>query len=385
MSVWIKRVYGWLLKRNKNCRGRPPAGRPRSSDPRAGQTIQRRSHPAEGSAWRSDTQAGETVWSRSRSAEGTAWRGDTQAGESLQRRSRPVEGSAWRSGTWAGETVRRCNYLAEGTARCSGTLRTVKIMGRRVGIAVGAVGRGSFTVEAALAVPIFLLALLVILGFFPLLLIQTQVNAALQYTARIMAVSYQDEEDEGSIVSLAEGILLFRSYLGDHGLSEDFLENGVNSISLANTDLSGEYVQLVANYEVELPTGFWGIDSLPVEQCVSAKKWTGAGTDSSDEEEDTEYVYITPSGSVYHTTTSCPYLSLSTKSVSYSSLSSLRNSEGHIYYACSCYSGESIVYVTNYGTLYHGSLSCSYLKRTIYKVKLDAVGGRSACSKCGGG
>lgn len=313
----------------------------------------------------------------------------------VRHRNRPPGGRTRRSGTCPAEFISpHCRHVA-GTARhrgrpswggiCPGNICPAEFISSRSRHAAGTVWRGSFTVEAALVVPIFLLALLVFLGFFPLLLIQTQVNAALQYTARIMAVSYQDEEEEGSIVSLAEGILLFRSYLGEHGLSEDFLENGVNSISLANTDLSGEYVQLVANYEVELPTGFWGIDSLPVEQCVSAKKWTGAGSDSSDGEADTEYVYITPTGSVYHTTTSCPYLSLSTRSVSYSSLSSLRNSNGHSYSACSCYSGENIVYVTNYGTLYHGSLSCSYLKRTIYKVKLDAVGDRSACSKCGGG
>ena len=354
-------------------RGRPSVGK-----------VRHCSRPPGGRTRRSGICPAEIIPSRGRYAAGTArHRGRPSGGGIRPGDICPAEFNSSRSRPAAG-TARHCSRPPGGRTRRSG-ICPAEFNPSRSRYAAGTVRRGSFTVEAALVVPIFLLALLVFLGFFPLLLIQTQVNAALQYTARIMAVSYQDEEEEVSIVSLAEGILLFRSYLGEHGLSEDFLENGVNSISLSNTDLSGEYVQLVANYEVELPTGFWGIDSLPVEQCVSAKKWTGAGSDSSDGEEDTEYVYITPSGSVYHTTTSCPYLSLSTRSVSYSSLSSLRNSNGNIYSACSCYGGESIVYVTNYGTLYHGSLSCSYLKRTIYKVKLDAVGDRSACSKCGGG
>lgn len=241
---------------------------------------------------------------------------------------------------------------------------------------------GSFTVEAAFVLPLFLFAALVALGLFPLLLLQTQVNGGLQYAARIMAVSYQDFEKEGNNLSLVEGEILFRRYMKEHGCDEDALSHGLNSISLLQSDVSGDYVALVADYNVQLPISFWNINTLPVEQCVRVKKWTGADPDLTDA--DDAYVYITPSGNAYHSSTECSYLKLSIQSVSLSAVKQLRSKDGSIYYPCSCYKGGSRVYITNYGTEYHGDLNCSSLKRTIYKVTKDQVGSRHPCAKCFG-
>ncbi len=240
--------------------------------------------------------------------------------------------------------------------------------------------KASFTVEAAFVLPLFLFAALVVLGIFPVLLLQIQVNNGLQYAARIVAVSCQEAEEENSIFSLAEGQLLFRKYMEEYGCEESVLDRGVSSISLIHSDFSGDYVCLVASYDAKLPISFWGIDALPVEQCVRMKKWTGAEDTGSDEEG--EYVYITPTGSAYHSTSECSYLKLSTRSVPQISVGSLRNKDGSIYYPCSCYQEEQYVYITDYGTDYHGDLKCSGLKRTIYKVSQDSIEGRHACSKC---
>ena len=64
---------------------------------------------------------------------------------------------------------------------------------------------GSFTVEAAFVFPLFLFAVLVILGFFPVLQLQVQVNHALQYAARMTAVSCQDPEEDHSAAAFVEG------------------------------------------------------------------------------------------------------------------------------------------------------------------------------------
>ena len=242
--------------------------------------------------------------------------------------------------------------------------------------------KGSFTVEAAFILPLFLFAAAAVIGMFPMLMIQMQVNSGLQYAARIMAVSFQDSEDDGTILSLAEGEILFRTYMEEHGYEDSVLEQGLNSISLLSSDLSGDYVTLTASYETELPISFWNIQTLPVSQSVKMKKWTGAVADDGDDEGEEGWVYITPSGSAYHKTAECPYLKLSIRSVSVSELGTLRNKSGGIYYACSCYKGGSLAYITDYGTQYHGDLNCSGLKRTIYKVSVDNVGDRHACSKC---
>lgn len=241
--------------------------------------------------------------------------------------------------------------------------------------------RASFTIEAAFVLPLFLFAAVVVLGLFPMLVLQVQVNSSLQYAARIMAVSWQDADEEGSVLSLMEGTLLFRRYMKEHGCEESALSHGVNSISLIHSDVSGDYVTLVADYNVSLPIAFWKTKSLPVRQCVRVKKWTGANPKQTGNGED-DYVYITPSGTAYHSSAECSYLKLSIRSVPKTAVGFLRNQDGSIYYPCSCYHRQSTVYVTDYGTDYHGDLNCSGLKRTIYKVSKDHAGGRHACSKC---
>ncbi len=244
--------------------------------------------------------------------------------------------------------------------------------------------KASFTVEAAFVLPLFLFAALVVLGIFPALKLQTQVNAGLQYAARMTASACHDEEGSAvtTLVSVAEERLLFKKYLNDHGYESSVLANDLESIVLYDESSGEDYVTLVASYDAKLPIAFWKLSSLPVTQCVKMKKWTGADP-GEDDCENGEYVYITPTGSAYHTSADCPYLKLSTRSVSLSAVDTLRNKSGGIYYPCSCYNGGSLVYITDYGTEYHSDLNCSSLKRTVYKVSVDEVGNRHACSKCG--
>lgn len=229
--------------------------------------------------------------------------------------------------------------------------------------------------------PLFLFAVLVILGFFPVLQLQVQVNHALQYAARMTAVSCQDPEEDHSAAAFVEGQLLFRSYLKKYGWTEAALPGGISSISLLRSDCSGDYILLAASYQAQLPISFWKIDQLPVEQCVRMKKWTGADPEAAGGAEE-GYVYVTPTGSAYHSTSACSYLKLSTRSVSIAAVQALRNQDGSIYDACSCFHGESKVYITDYGTEYHGDLSCSSLKRTICKIPEAQIGNRHACAKC---
>ncbi len=241
--------------------------------------------------------------------------------------------------------------------------------------------RGSFTVEAAFVLPLFLFAALVVLGLFPILKLQTEVNNGLQYAARTKAVAWQgDEPGLGTLLS-GSGRSLFCSYMEEHGYEGSVLADGLDSISLAVSDRDGDYVTIVASYDAMLPISFWNFDSLPVKQSVKMKKWTGA-SDADQDESEGSYVYVTPTGSAYHSRADCPYLKLSIRSVDMSAIGSLRNASGGIYYPCRCYNGGGTAYVTTYGTQYHSDLECSSLKRTIYKVSVDAAADRHPCSKC---
>ena len=97
-------------------------------------------------------------------------------------------------------------------------------------------------------------------------------------------------------------------------------------------------------------------------------------------------MYVTENGVVYHQDYHCSYLDLSIHMVPSSGLEELRNASGGKYYPCErC--GQNVagmgVYVTDYGSKYHTSMSCSGLKRKIYAVPVSETAGKGACSKCG--
>lgn len=245
---------------------------------------------------------------------------------------------------------------------------------------------GSFTVEAVFVTPLLVFAAVVVLGLFPMMQVQIQVTGGLQYASRMIAASCQDEEEEvKNLLYLAEGRVFFQSYLKEHGCRSDMINGGMSGISLLESDFSGDYVTLRAVYRVKLPVSFWNIRELPVRQSVKSKKWTGADeTGIASEEEG--YVYITPAGNAYHSSTSCNYLDLSIQKAALVQIQTMRNNSGGIYYPCSCYRpGQAFAYITDYGTKYHSDLGCTDLKRTVYRVTLEEAGSRHPCAKCYGG
>ena len=54
--------------------------------------------------------------------------------------------------------------------------------------------KGSFTVEAAFVVPLFLFAMLLFLGLFQMMQVQICVSGGLQYAARTVAAACRDVE-----------------------------------------------------------------------------------------------------------------------------------------------------------------------------------------------
>lgn len=100
------------------------------------------------------------------------------------------------------------------------------------------------------------------------------------------------------------------------------------------------------------------------------------------------YVFYTDYGSVYHLSEQCNYLDLSIKSIKWSQVGASRNKDGRKYHACYCTADKktegSTVFITDYGTNYHGKLGCSKLKRTVHKVHKSEVDGKNLCSKCKG-
>jgi len=106
---------------------------------------------------------------------------------------------------------------------------------------------------------------------------------------------------------------------------------------------------------------------------------------SKPEEQDI-YVYITKTGSKYHSSPDCRYLRIPVSVIDSGGLEDVRNSSGGKYYACEkCGSSEAgLVYITSDGSRYHSRADCSSLKRIVYMIPISKASGYTPCSKCGG-
>jgi Flp pilus assembly protein TadG len=221
-----------------------------------------------------------------------------------------------------------------------------------------------------------------ILFFFRVLQVETQVQEALDYASRKTAC-------EAAIVSSGTALHVsaeayFRKEFSQYSLPNTYIKGGSKAVSLLGSTYENNYVTLKATYTMKVPIEFFGWKGFVVAQGSKVHKWIG----DRDDGEKTDYVYVTERGTVYHRDRKCNYLDLSIQTVNMSAVSSKRNKNGNIYYACSdCAAGKTVtgnVYITNYGTCYHTKASCSGLKRTIYLIPVTEAGSKRACSKCGG-
>lgn len=204
--------------------------------------------------------------------------------------------------------------------------------------------RGSLTLETTLVLPLLLCAVAALLAMFSFTAIQGKRSRSLMERAQVLAVTVKAPE-------------------------------------------SDPYVRLYDYSRLELPYAALGFSSRPTVQKAVVRAWVGRTEECISGIHET-FVYVTPDGSVYHKSSECTYLRLSIRSISGESLDRERNQSGSKYNPCETCAKNAVpartVYVTNYGDRYHNSRSCSGLKRTVMMTPLNQVGGRGACSKCGG-
>lgn len=186
----------------------------------------------------------------------------------------------------------------------------------------------------------------------------------------------------GNIVSHIRLRYLVQKELHGMGWKEEENSGMISEISFRDSNFSGDEIIACVSYQICMPVSFGQWGHLPVKHQVVCKKWTGRKEHGSGTG-DSEYVFVTPYGTAYHASLSCPYLNLSVKSVSEAEVKSLRNKDGGIYYPCSCVKHKnSNVYVTDYGTFYHENPGCYRLKRSVSKIFRSETGSRHPCNKC---
>lgn len=241
--------------------------------------------------------------------------------------------------------------------------------------------KGSYTLEMAVVLPLVAAFLVSILFFFRVLQVETQVQEALVYASRKAAA--QASTADATPVLLAAAEVHFRKEVQQHKEFRQFVGGQPGGVSLLLSDLDGPEITLRADYFIKLPIAFFKVKGVQITQTSTSRKWTGDREQWTNE----DYVYVTEHGTVYHCNRSCRYLDLSIRLAEYAEIGTLRNKNEHKYSECDrCVAKNNTpyqVYITDYGEVYHTTLSCSGLKRTIYMVPISETGGKGACSKCG--
>ena len=260
----------------------------------------------------------------------------------------------------------------------------------------------SMTLEASIALPLFIFFFANILMLFNIIKIQCDMEAALHQTGSEMMLMAFDEKSAEDVIGMEDSGLStvigavstlyaqknVENYLGEE-LTKGIVAGGELNFLSSRILLGDDYIDIVASYKVKPMIPVVGFKEFPVEARFFGHAWTGYDVTGgrSHESQDEEMVYVTEHGNAYHRDINCKYLKLSVRSIEYSGIKTERNADGSKYYACE-YCGQQVkggnVFITDYGTRYHSKVDCPGLKRKIYTIPISEVGGKHPCSGCGG-
>lgn len=271
---------------------------------------------------------------------------------------------------------------------------------------------GSLTLEAAILLPLFLFFMMTMLSLMEMLYFYGMVEQRLHQIGKKMAIyapaagliteNFIGETEEGNGNFDSEEIgRIAADILGDQYVKNNLI-NGMVQQELSSSGVVGgsgglnllyskimteeDVIDLVVSYEIEPRNNFFFLPAYPVLNRCRVRAWTGyAVVPDTVNEAGERMVYITETGTVFHLTKTCTYLDLSIQPVPSGELDQYRNQSSGIYGRCElCGDGEAEIYfITDYGDCYHISLVCSGLKRTITQIPISQVGDRHACSRCG--
>lgn len=235
----------------------------------------------------------------------------------------------------------------------------------------------SLTLEAALVFPVFLFLLVGLLFFFRVLQVSHMTYGALELAGS--RLSLEAKEEEAPFARMAG---YFYGALIKEQFPFEYIKAGYGGIRWTKTELSGEYVDVWIHYDCRMPVHLPGLRNIPITQRIKIKKWIGCENGFAQEGTGT-WVYVTPNGSVYHSSRDCTHLRLSIHRMG-------KQEAGQAGYQPCSFCGDTpglygYYYVTDEGKKYHTKLGCSGLKRTLYMVRLSDVDGLGACSRCKGG
>lgn len=254
---------------------------------------------------------------------------------------------------------------------------------------------GSMTVEAAMVVPLFIFCLLNLMFGIQVMETSSRITAAMNETGNeICSYGYALENGIGEgipsgLFTTAYAMGKISERLGKVADSRGGIKGGRAGLSYLGTEImnGNGIVKIVIEYSLKFPVEM-GIRPYRLGMTYYGHAWVGYDVGGSELENiiDDPIVYVTPSGSVYHTDINCVHLNPSVSMMSADDAYTKKNNDGEYYTACNMCGGgigAGNVYVTSYGNKYHSTIQCPGIKRTIMSIHLSEVGGKRVCMTCG--
>lgn len=252
--------------------------------------------------------------------------------------------------------------------------------------------KASITVETSLILPLFIFAIIVIIYFFKILILQEIIQQGLSQTGKYLSnYIYILQEENIDTNNILDKIFIknkFKQFVNKDYIENSYIDNGLNGISFNNSKITenNNIIDIIATYKMKIPVFNIQVIKFLQRQRIYAFVGNRFNNDNKNNNEVDKIVYITETGTVYHTNKNCTHLNLSIKDTKLENIGNIRNNAGGKYKACEkCVDDNKqviYVYITLEGNKYHYDIKCSGLKRIIKEVPISKLKNKSLCKRC---
>lgn len=268
---------------------------------------------------------------------------------------------------------------------------------------------GSMTVEASIVMPLFLFFFLNLGCAMELIRLHGNLEIALFDVGRRISVygyilaeddvEKEEQNPEPTWWSELKDVTISYTYIkgevvkyvGKQYLEESPIRGGTDGLQFAESEIFAEddCVDIILTYEAAPYIEVVGFRPFRMSNRYYAHLWNGYAIPEAEQgEEETEFVYVTESGEVFHRDRNCSHLLLHIRKVSLAEAYESRNVNGDRYVPCEVCADKGManwVFITEDGTAIHCNSSCPGLKRTISAIPLQEAVKYRPCRDCAGG
>lgn len=270
--------------------------------------------------------------------------------------------------------------------------------------------KGSMTLEAAIAVPLFLFFVMNLLFVFEAVRLQSKMQAAVQQAGeQVCEAAYYTrfgpsqtaEGESGAETGSGEAASFLlsetyvrgkiTSYLGEALQKNSCVVGGRAGLSLAGSKImtEGDRVDLIVSCRVRPFIRIIAFPDFPMQVRYCGHAWVGWCEGSGGSAENgggNEMTYVTKYGECYHNDPGCIYLNPQIREIHASEVDHYRSGNGAKYYPCECCrpGNAGTVYITKEGDRYHSDRNCGGIVRHLETMDAEAAQSHyRPCPKCG--